>query len=185
MNYVLESKKHRLISHLSYSQGGGWGLDFFSGAILDIPQKSDDLYVEVENSKVPLPDYFEVDGVPIVNQRFVDTISHIGVDNYQALPIEIRFTNEIEKSYYLLNVIGRSKCFDLEKTDCSKFGPSVARVFSLKLQINPANGANMFRAHEYQEVIFVSEQVKAEIEKKNITGCELRDADGWTDAHRF
>jgi hypothetical protein len=43
----------------------------------------------------------------------------------------------------------------------------------------------MFRAHEYQEIIFIRDNVKKEIEKANISGCEIRNADGWSDAHRF
>lgn len=50
---------------------------------------------------------------------------------------------------------------------------------------NPADGSFMFRAHEYQEIIFINENVKKEIEKANISGCEIRNADGWSDEHRF
>ena len=132
-----------------------------------------------------LPDYFEVDGIPIVNQNFIDTIESAGVDNFQALPVDIRFDDTTKEGHFLLNVIGRVKCFDESATDCSKFGPSVARVFSLKLIDNPAKGSNMFRAHEYQEIIFISEQVQQAIKKVGITGCEIRNADGWSDEHRF
>lgn len=185
MTYILESKLHSLVSHISYSEDSGWGLDFLKGFLVNIPQDRSGLFVEAESERVELPDYFEVDGVPIVRKKFIDTIELAGVDNFQALPVEVRFENGADKGYFLLNVIGRVKCFDETKTDCTKFGPSIARIFSLKLADNPAHGAYMFRAHEYQDVIFITEQVKHEIEKANITGCEIRSADGWSDAHRF
>lgn len=185
MIYVLESERIYMISHLSYAQDSGWGIDFLKGFVIDAPLGKEDLFVEVEKKKISLPDYFEVDGVPVVTQKVIDTFKSAGVDNFQAFPVEVRFEDETVSGYSLLNVIGRVKCFDMEKTDCSKFGPSIARINSLKLVDEPAYGGYMFRAHEYQEIIFITEQVKAAIEESGITGYEIRNADGWSDRHRF
>jgi len=185
MSYILESKLHNLVSHIVNQNGSGWGLDFLKGFLVTPPVTSSELFVEVESEQVDLPDFFEVDGVPVVRSHFIKTIESAGVDNFQLIPVEIRFKNSVVKDFFLFNVIGRVKCFDENKTDCSKFGPSIARIFSLKLVSNPAYGNHMFRAHEYQDVIFITEQVKIEIEKANISGCEIRNADGWNDEHRF
>ncbi|VAW83610.1 hypothetical protein MNBD_GAMMA16-769 [hydrothermal vent metagenome] len=111
MNYILESKLHKLISHISYSQDSGWGLDFLQGFIVDIPQDKGELFIEAESLKVSLPDYFEVDGVPIVTSKFINIIENAGVDNFQALPVDIRFEDGVDEKHFLLNVIGRVKCF--------------------------------------------------------------------------
>jgi len=185
MIYILESKLHSLISYISYSEDGGWGLDFFKGSVLDAPKNNNDLYIEVENVKTPLPDYFEVQGVPVVNKKFITTLESVSADNFQAFPVEIRFEDGLTSGHFILNVIGKSKIFDESQSKLSKFGPSVARVFSLKLVDNAAFGSYIFRAHEYQEVIFIQENVKKAIEEANISGCEIRKADGWSDEHRF
>lgn len=185
MIYILESKLHSLISYISYSEDGGWGLDFFKGLILDVPKNNNALYVEAESQKTPLPDYFEVQGVPVVSKKFIVALENVSVDNFQAFPVEIRFEDGIVSGHFILNVIGRSKCFDESQSKLSKFGPSIARIFSLKLVDNAAFGSYIFRAHEYQEVIFIQEKVKKAIEEANISGCEIRKADGWSDEHRF
>lgn len=185
MIYILESKLHSLISYISYVEDGGWGLDFFKGVVLNAPNNTNDLYVDAESPKTPLPDYFEVQGVPVVNKKFIAALESASVDNFQAFPIEIRFEDGVTSGHSILNIIGRSKCFDESESKLSKFGPSIARVFSLKLLDNAACGSYIFRAHEYQEVIFIQENVKAAIESANISGCEIRKADGWSDEHRF
>jgi len=185
MIYTLESKLHTLVSYISYSEGEGWRLDFLKGLLLDVPQKKDAIFIEVENPKVPLPDYFDVQGVPIVNKKVIDALESVAVDNFQAFPVEIHFEDGITSGYFLLNVVGRLECIDLSLSKVSKFGPCIARIFDLKLVENAADGCYMFRAHEYQEIIFIHEHVKKEIEKANISGCEIWNADGWSDAHRF
>lgn len=180
----LRSQLHSLVSYISFSDDGSIELDFFKGSLLEVPQKVN-LHIEVESLHTPLPDYFEVHGVPVVNKKFIEAIELASVDNYQAFPVEIRFEDVIKSGYFILNVIGQIKCFDEPRSKLSKFGPSIALIFSLKLLENPANGSYIFRAHEYLEVIFIQENVKKEIEKANISGCKMRNADGWSDEHRF
>lgn len=185
MIYVLESKLHSLISYISYAADGGWGLDFFKGVMLDVPRNSNDLYIEAEGLKTTLPDYFEVQGVPVVSKKFIAVLEGASIDNFQAFPVDVRFENGTMSGHFILNVIGRLKCFDQPQSKLSKFGPSIARIFSLKLLKDAVFDSCIFRAREYQEVIFIQENVKTAIEKANISGCEIRIADGWSDAHRF
>ncbi len=185
MNYVLESKKHKLVSHIVYKNDSGWGMDFLKGLPVAMPRSKDELFVEAEHKVVALPDYFEVDGVPVISERFVKAIESTGTENYQAIPINVHFEDGINSEHFLMNVIGRIKCFDEKNTDCSKFGPSVARVFRLKLDDNISHGSDLFRAKEYQEIIFINEKIKMAIDNANLSGYEVRDADGWNDSHRF
>ncbi len=185
MYYVLEADHRALVTHLNYTQGGGWGLDFLYGHLVEIPKNQGDLYVTVEHTQIDLPDYIEVDGVPIVTDKFIDILDTAGVDSFQAIPVEIRFEDGVQNDRFLINVVGRISCIDEDVSDCSKFGPCIARIFNLKLNENAPKGAFVFRADEYQEIIFLKEHVKVAIEGAGITGCELRLADGWNDAHRF
>ncbi len=184
MYYVLESKPVELVSHLVYEGDGGFGLDFLKGDLLPSGLTGGELFIEVESAAIELPDYLEVGGAPLVNRRFLDALNESGVENYQSFPVEVRFEDSVIKDRFLLNVVGRMQCFDRENTDCSTFGPVIARVFSLKLNL-PDGAPDMFRADEYQDIIFISERLKNTLSNHLITGCEMRQADGWNDAHRF
>ena len=184
MYYVLESELLELVTHLVYQKDDGFGLSFLKGGILPQNITSGDLYVEVESNAVDLPDYLEVDSVPLVNQKFLNVLIDSGVNNYQSFPVEVRFEDSVVKDRFIINVVGRIQCVDMDNTDFSKFGPVIARIFSLKLNL-PDGVPDIFRADEYQDIIFISEKLKDKIMENMITGCELRQADGWNDAHRF
>jgi len=73
----------------------------------------------------------------------------------------------------------------MEASKCTKMGPSIIRMIDLKIKPDSINGKLMFRAHRYQVAAFISMSVKKAIEQENISGCEIRLADGWNDTHLF
>ena len=55
----------------------------------------------------------------------------------------------------------------------------------LKLNLESIQNTQIFRAGQYSDVIFLSENIKNIIEEINISGTDIRIADGWNDSHRF
>ncbi len=131
---------------------------------MPLPQTSDELYIEFENKQIPLPEYFETGSTPIVTEQFVKVLENTGADNFQVFPVEIRFEDGVTLGYYLLNIIGRITCIDEKASDCSFVGPVIMRMFGLKLIEENIRGQHIFRAGEYQDVIFISDRVKTAIE---------------------
>ena len=189
MYYILESKHHKLVSSITYSGDDGFGLSFLRGIMVDPPKAPDQLFVLAESHSVALPDYFEVDCTPIVNKKFIDALESSGVTNYQNFPVEIRFEDANILGHYVLNIIGRMTCIDQEESDYTRLQSRIMRIKKLKLKQKFKQGLlfdfGMFRADEYQEVIFISERVKRSIEIAGIIGCSINAADGWGDTHRF
>ena len=184
MYYVLESKNIQLVAHLIYRADDGWGLSFQKGGEIPPLSKNSDLFVEVESRVIDIPDYTEVDGVPLVSAKFLEVLEKVGVKNYQSFPAEVRFKKTFIKDRFIINVVDMLECFDMEKSEYSTFGPCIVRMHSLQLKLKN-DTPSMFRAEEYPCVIFISEKLKTEIERFQIEGCELRPADGWGDGHRF
>ena len=184
MYYILEPQHLSLIMHLN--EGNGFGVSFLQGKAVQLPSFSTALRIEIESEYCDLPDYFEVDCVPIVNRKVIDCLDAAGVGNMQCIPVNVHFREGVvTDGYFLLNVIGLVNCIDENKTDCSHFGPSIARIFSLTLLDDPAEGKHLFRAKEYHDILFITAPVKRALQSATISGCEIRPAQGWSDAHRF
>lgn len=186
MYYILEANNDlKKVRHLIYDNAEGWGMDFLTGHSIDVPIKHGGLLVQFECEKCELPDFFEVDGAPVANNKLIRSFEAAEADNFQAFPVSLKFTDGIVDGYYVFNIIGRISCIDVDATKARKFGPSIMRIFDLKLNPAAAYGATMFRDHKYQMVIFVSGKIKTAIEESHISGCDMRVADGWNDSHRF
>ena len=56
--------------------------------------------------KTLFPDYFDVQGVPVVSKKFIETLERASIDNFQAFPVEIRFEDDLMSGRFILNVIG-------------------------------------------------------------------------------
>jgi hypothetical protein len=58
------------------------------------------------------------------------------------------------------------------------------RLESMSLKNNEAD-LHIFRPHEYELVLMISEVVKNSIISNNISGAKISPAEGWSDAHRY
>lgn len=186
-NYsVLEANNDlKKVCYLQYNSEKGWGLDFLAGHSIEDTIHQDSIRVDFECERTDLPDYFEVDGVPVANHKLINAFEEAEEQNFQAFPVDLHFEDGIVSGYYIFNIIGLISCIDLEATKSTKFGPSIARILDLKLKQESGYNATMFRDQKYKEIIFISENIKNRIQQNSITGCEITTADGWNDSHRF
>lgn len=186
MYYILEyDRSVRKVRHLEYTGDEGWGLDFLKGRIVSPVPTENDLFVKFECPQLELPDYFEVSCVPIVKENFIHLLKKLKIDNFQAFPVDVHFSNGKTSGYYLINIVGRLTCIDKDATDGKKRGPVISRVFDLKIDETKINDVRIFRDHAYQELVFIYDELKEAIEQAGISGCSIRPADGWNDSHRF
>lgn len=185
MYYIFEADKLRKIRHLIYGGDDGWGLSFLKGYPLTPPAHPDQLKVEFETEAVALPDYFEANSSPIVNDKVAGVLNGLKLDNIQLFPVKIEFPEKQVPGYYALNVIGRFNAIDVDASETTQFRGRVARMKKLQLKEGRFEGAEMFRDDQYQELIFVSERVKLALEAAAISGALYPAANGWSDAHRF
>lgn len=185
MYFVLEANNElKKVRHLK-CHDEGVELNFLNGDAKDFSKYSGRLVVMFECNRIDLPDFFEADGIPIANKKLIKAFEGSGADNAQSFPIELHFKDEIIHDYYLFNIVGRISFIDVDATESRKFGPSIMRIFNLKIHSDFSNDIQTFRDKKYQVIIFISETIKNMIAVQNMTGCKIRKAEGWSDTHRF
>ncbi len=182
MFYILECEHHKLVGRISF-QSSGWGLDFTEGELLD-PKFGGDITVEFEANHASLPDYFELDETPIVSENFIKAWKLLPVDNYQLFPVTVKFPDSQLQGYYILNVVGRVACIDLDASDLKKFKNVIVRINKLVLDAD-IQMVELFRASEFPLAIFISETIQQQLSLAKLSGLLMKPADGWNDKHRF
>lgn len=186
MLYLLESAHHELVCMISYpNSGSNFGLDFTKGLRLSDGLANGQLLIDFESDHESLPDYFEVDGMPIVSESFLSVWRTIPADNYQVFPISTRFPKGLGQPRYLINIIGRFACFDLERGEYKMYEGLVSRVKKLVIRENVGHLPDVFRADEYPLAIFISERVKNILGTSNLSGLVISESLNWNDRYRF
>lgn len=183
MFYIIESQDHEWVGRISYPDSG-WGLDFNEGQSIDPHFGDGNIIVEFEADHDSLPDYFEIDGTPIVSEKFVRAWKDLPLDNYQLFPVKVKFPKSQRVGYSILNVVGLVSCMDLAASDCQMYENSVMRILNLVLDLKVTD-IELFRSQEYPLAIFISESIHQKLEKANLSGMLIKPADGWNDLHRF
>lgn len=182
MLYILECQHHKLVGKIAF-KSASWGMDFTEGKLLE-PDFGGDITVEFEDKHDSLPDYFELDETPIVSENFINTWKSLPIDNYQLFPVTIKFPNGQQQGYYILNVVGRVSCIDLDKSDLKKFKNVIVRIKALILKPD-IQEMDVFRAHEFPLAIVISETIQKALNQANLLGVLMKPADHWNDKHRF
>lgn len=186
MLYILESAHHELVSMISYPNSeSGWGLDFTKGHRLSDNFGGGQIFIDFESDHELLPDYFEVDGIPIVSENFLNVWRATPADNYQVFPIFARFPNRVGQQCYIINVIGRVACFDFERGEYKMYEGMVSRIKKLIIREDVGPFPDIFRANEYPLAIFISERVKNIIDTSDFSGLIISEALNWNDSYRF
>jgi hypothetical protein len=184
MYYILESQQHALVGMITYPNPG-WGLHFTKGNLLDADFGEGQIFVEFEADHDELPDYFELSATPIVSEKFVQQLKTLPFDNYQLFPVIVKMPGGQSAGHYILNVVGRVACVDVDASDTKKYKTKIMRMNKMVLAEDLDADLNMFRANEYPLAIFISEPVRKGLEAGGLTGLLINPADGWSDSHRF
>ena len=154
--YALEQGKYydnwddRFIFHFDPQQGGKW------------------------------TDYLSTDlGWFVISMKFKEILDRIGITNIQYIPIRIKnvIDDNVVVGYFVANICSIIDALDLEHSDYSEFeldeNEKVLSVRKYALKRNVIKELQIFRVEKSQMAIFVSEKVKEEVERNNITGCDF------------
>lgn len=110
-------------------------------------------------------------GSDLMQQKLVDLLQSVGVDNLQTFPAEITRsdTNEPVPGYVTVNIIGSIPCADMSRSDASPL--ATAHYFN-KLTIDPAatHGLLMFRVDESPMIVLVHEKIAKAIQAAGLIG---------------
>lgn len=184
MFYILDSQHHKLVGMISYPNSG-WGLTFTKGELLNPNFGDGNISVKLESNLEYLPDYFELDGTPIVSEKLLNIWKSLPIDNYQEFPITVELPSRQIQGHYILNIAGLISCIDKEASDLQMYEDIVImRVLNLVLDMTQVS-ADIFRIHDYPLAIMISERIKQTLDEANLSGILMKPADGWNDKHRF
>jgi hypothetical protein len=125
-------------------------------------------------------DYLSTDlGWFVISTKFKETLDRIGITNIQYIPIRIKnvIDDSMVEGYSVANICSLIDALDLEHSDYSEFeldeNEKVLSVRKYALKQNAIKELQIFRVEKSQMAIFVSEKVKEEVERNNITGCDF------------
>lgn len=187
MYFILDASNMNRVCHLICpDEDNGWGTDFLEGRSIESPTgRNNTVYIHFECEKIELPDYFEVDGVPVTNNKFLNCFKDACINDIQKFQADIHFMDGKVSGYYVLMQEFSFAIFNIETTKATKLGKHIMRILDLKLYANETCTTEIFRDPAYKQIIFISDRIKNAIESNNITGCNIKEAEGWNDLSRF
>jgi len=181
---ILETQEHQLVGMIS-NVGSIRVPPFTKGKLITDSFNEGQLKVEFESNHESLPDYFELDAIPIVSNKFVEVWQGLPIDNYQLFPVMIRFPDDELAGYSILNIVGRISCVDVAKSDCKMYEHRIMRLNNLVLNYDSIKENKLFRAHEYPLAIFISNLISEQLSQSGLSGMLIEPAENWNDKHRF
>ncbi|HEX3048826.1 MAG TPA: DUF1629 domain-containing protein [Bacillota bacterium] len=114
---------------------------------------------------------------PIISDKFRNILVDISPEFLEFFPVQIvcEKTNEIDASYYFLNILHNIPCFDWEQSDYGTLGFDDIIIKVSKLVIKPdfVKERDIFRIKELPELIFISEKLRTILEREAISGMEF------------
>jgi len=183
MYYVLEDTGEAIIVGGVEEAHSTLANRFARGIKLQPNEQPDGLQVVIESPPEQYPDYFELQATPIASARFLSALQAAGVNNYDAYPVAIHEAERTVTGWHVINFLGRVSCMDTERTVCTRYKSRIARLKSLAIDETRIHGLPLFRLHEYELLVLVSQQVKTAL--SGLSGLRLPEAEGWSDQHRF
>lgn len=139
--------------------------------------------VTVELAPDQYPDFFELQRIPVVSQKFLDALKGAGVDNFVAYPVILQEPTRAVSGHSVLHIIGRVAAMDETKSNVTRVRRTIVRMRRLALKSNLTTDLAMFRLHELHYLILVSQPVRDALAK--LTGVITSEAEGWSDSHQF
>lgn len=114
----------------------------------------------------------------VVTRKFKEILDKVQNFKLQFIPIEAinKATSNSYTTFYLVNICSLLDGLDLEHSKYSVFTVGEEKVLSVKvysMKKSVVEGHQIFRLKSSSVAIFVSEELKKEIEKNRITGCDF------------
>jgi hypothetical protein len=132
------------------------------------------------------PDGVELDfswasfSIPLVNNRVVQCIERLGIQEVQFLPVEV---DHHTGPWFILNALRILRCIDDARcAEVQYFRPEDGQpekvgeykyVRGLRIDPARAEGAPLFRPWGWPEALIVSEDLKEALEREGITGTRF------------
>lgn len=117
-------------------------------------------------------------GSCLMQQKLIDLLKSLGIDNLQIFPAEIKHedTDESVPGYAVVNIVGAVACADMSKSDASPL--ATAHYFN-KLVIDPVatGGLLMFRVEESPMRVLVHEKVAKAVQASGFVGLTFEAID--------
>ena len=181
---ILETQEHQLVGMISNTHSMKIPR-FTKGKAITDKFENGQIKVELESDHESLPDYFELDAIPIVSSKFAEIWRGLPFDNFQLFPVIVKLPSKEIGSYFILNIVGRISCIDMEKSDCNMYEHRIMRLNNLVLNYESIKESNLFRADEYPLAIFISDSIATQLSKSNLSGVLIKPTENWNDKHRF
>jgi hypothetical protein len=109
-----------------------------------------------------------------------EALESLGATNVEYYPIRLRDqeTNTTEGGYWLVNIIGRYDCIDLEKSEIERHESDIDEtdfeILTLAIDKNKTNGAKIFRLHTDPTLVIINQELKDYFDKTDmLVGVEL------------
>jgi hypothetical protein len=157
---------------------------FTEGVPIDALVTPAGLRVEIEAAPDGYPDYFELQRIPIANDKVVQALANSGVDNVTVYPAPLEEVGgRTITGYSVLHIVGRVAALDEAASDLARFRKQVTRIRKMVLKSPLPNELRVFRLHELQYIVLVSEEVRNAL--RGLSGIIVNPAEGWSDSHQF
>jgi len=164
---VYMEKKPGLNGHVELAMGRSWDVEKDA---IELPYR---FTMTVDEDAEPVL-YGWYPGSDLMQERLVEVLRSVGVDNLQTSPAEIlrEDTQEEVQGYVALNIVGRVSCADLKS---SRTSPLANVYYFHNLVIDPkrTQGLLMFRVDESPMIVLVHEKVAKAIQAGNFLGLTL------------
>lgn len=96
----------------------------------------------------------------VFRRDFVDTLSSLGVSNFQTFPAVIRNpeTEQRFEDFLVVNILGLVNCAELDRSEYDPLGETIA-ISHLVIKPERTHGLDVFRVAEDPELVLVSERI--------------------------
>lgn len=112
--------------------------------------------------------------VTIYHDELKEALDKMDVDNIEYYPIRLRNqkTKKTEGGHWLVNIIGRYDCIDMEKSKIKRSDSDVDEtdfeILSLAIDETKTNGAKIFRLYNDPTLVIINQELKDYFDKTDM-----------------
>jgi hypothetical protein len=158
-----------------FDQRSHWDVDFFSGTKLPQDFRPPVQFsLDLDSEGRHMPTFFTTPAF-VARKSFYELLAKSGVDNIDPVAATIinDETGELVEDYYLLNILGRYSCADLQANPGIELGPGIRVLDEPILSRAAKNDALIFRLAEDPIQIIVADKIALVIRAANLEDVYL------------